>query len=155
MEGKEFFALLNACLNGLSGVLLVLAYATIKRKKYAAHGYLMSAAFLVSSVFLTSYLYSKYAFGERTTESLGLDGGFLKTLYLLILIPHVILAIGMLPLIFLALWRAYKRQWTRHTRVSVPAFYVWLYVSVTGVMVYFLLYHIIPAAVAAQGPIPA
>ena len=151
MEGKEFFALLNACMNGLCTVLLVIAYVMIKRKKYAAHGYFMASAFLVSSVFLCSYLYSHYAFGERTTTALGLNSTLLKTLYLVILIPHVILAVVMLPFILLALWRAYTRQWTRHTKVSVPGFWIWLYVSVTGVVVYALLYHVLPAAVAAQG----
>ena len=155
VEGKEFFALLNASLNGLCTVLLVIAYVFIRRRKYAAHGYFMSAAFLTSSAFLCSYLYSHYAFGERTTAALGLDNWLLKTLYLVILLPHVILAVAMLPFILTALWRAYKRDWTRHTRASIPAFWIWLYVSVTGVVVYLLLYHVIPAAVAAQGLTPA
>ena len=120
LEGKEFFALLNASLNGLCTVLLVIAYVFIRRKKYAAHGYFMSAAFLTSSAFLCSYLYSKYAYGEQSTASLGLPNGVLKVAYLVILIPHVILAVAMLPFILTALWRAYRRDWTRHTRVEHP-----------------------------------
>ena len=109
MEGKEFFALLNACMNGLCTVLLVTAFVMIKRKKYAAHGYFMSAAFLVSSVFLCSYLYSHYAFGERTTMAMGLNSTICsRSLYLVILVPHVILAVVMLPFILTALWRAYR-----------------------------------------------
>ena len=147
MEGKEFFAALNASLNGLSTLLLISAYIAIRRRRYRTHGTLMASAFLVSSVFLASYLYSRYTYGELTTEMLGLEPGFLRTLYLVVLIPHVILAAVMLPMIFMAMFRASRRQWRLHTRWSRPALAIWLYVSVTGVIVYFLLYHIIPAAV--------
>ncbi len=147
MEGKEFFAALNASLNGLSTLLLISAYIAIRRRRYRTHGTLMISAFLVSSVFLASYLHSRYRYGELTTEMLGLEPGFLRTLYLVVLIPHVILAAVMLPMIFMAMFRASRRQWRLHTRWSRPALAIWLYVSVTGVIVYFLLYHIIPAAV--------
>ncbi len=150
MEGKEFFALLNACLNGVAALLLMSAYVLVRRGKYRAHGTLMVAAFLISTVFLVSYVYSKVAYGERTTESLGLEDGALKALYLVVLIPHVILAVVMLPFIGMAMYRASRRQWDRHTRWSRPAFWMWLYVSFTGVLVYLLLYHVIPAAVAGQ-----
>ena len=148
MEGKEFFALLNACLNGLATLLLVSAYLLIRRRNYRAHGTLMVSAFCVSAIFLVSYLYSKAKYGEMTTESLGLETGPLKVLYLVVLIPHVILAVVMLPLIFMAMYRASRRQWNLHTRWSRPAFWVWLYVSISGVLVYVLLYHVIPAAVS-------
>ena len=150
MQGKEYFALLNACLNGLATVLLVSAYVVIRRKKYAAHGTLMVCAFCVSTIFLVSYIYSKAKYGEMTTESLGLEMGPLKVFYLVVLIPHVILAIVMLPLIFMAMYRASRRQWNLHTRWSRPAFWIWLYVSISGVAVYLLLYHVIPAAVAME-----
>ena len=151
MDSKASFALLNACLNGASTVLLVSAYLLIRRRRYRAHGTLMACAFGVSSLFLASYLYSKFTYGEVTTEMLGLESGALKTFYLLVLFPHVILAIVMLPPIFLAMWHASRRRWAKHTKWSRPAFWMWLYVSVTGVLVYVLLYHIIPAAVARQG----
>ena len=131
-------------------MLLVSAYLLIRRRKYRAHGTLMVAAFCVSTIFLVSYLYSKATYGEVTTESLGLKAGPLKVLYLLVLIPHVILAVVMLPLIFMAMYRASRRQWTLHTRWSRPAFWIWLYVSVSGVAVYILLYHVIPAAASAS-----
>jgi uncharacterized membrane protein YozB (DUF420 family) len=149
MEGREFFALLNACLNGTSTLLLVGAYLLIRRKRYRAHGTLMVAAFLVSCAFLASYLYSKAVYGELTTEMLGLQGGLLRTLYLVVLIPHVIFSVVMLPFIFMALFRASRREFHLHTRWSRPAFWMWLYVSVTGVLVYLLLYHIIPASITA------
>ena len=150
MDGKASFALLNACLNGASTVLLVSAYVCVRRRRYRAHGTLMAGALGVSSVFLASYLYSKLTYGEMTTASLGLESGPLKATYLLILASHVLLSVVMLPPIFLALWHASRRQWARHTRWSRPAFWMWLYVSVTGVLVYVLLYHVIPAAVARQ-----
>ena len=147
LEGREFFALLNACLNGVSTVLLISAYALIRRRNYRAHGTLMVAAFLVSCGFLVSYIYSKLIYGELTTQMLGLSGGTLKTFYLVVLIPHVVLSVVMLPFIFLAMFRASRRQWRLHMRWSRPAFWMWLYVSVTGVLVYVLLYHVIPASV--------
>lgn len=149
MTGKEIFALLNACLNGVATVLLVLGFIEIRRRQWRRHAAFMLSAFAVSSVFLVSYVYSKYAFGEVTTASLGLTSGWLKWLYLVILIPHVILAIVMLPFIGMALWRASQRRFDLHPRWSVPAFWMWLYVSVTGVAVYVLLFHLIPAYVAA------
>ena len=144
--GKAFLGALNAGLNSLSTVLLLAAYVSVQRKLYRAHGTFMVAAVVTSALFLVFYLSSYYLYGDKTT---GLPrGSALYVGYLIILIPHVLLAIGMLPLIALALWRAYKRNWTAHTRVSVPAFWVWLYVSVTGVVVYFLLYHVFPTVTA-------
>jgi uncharacterized membrane protein YozB (DUF420 family) len=147
LEGRESFALLNACLNGVSTVLLVCAYVLVRRGSYRAHGTLMAGAFLVSCCFLASYVYSKLEYGEQTTASLGLQNGPLKALYLAVLVPHVLLSVLMLPFIFLAMFRASRRQWRLHTRWSRPAFWMWLYVSVTGVVVYVLLYHVIPASV--------
>lgn len=150
MEGKELFALINACLNGLSTILLVLGFMAIRSKWWRLHGTLMVSAFLVSSVFLASYLYSKYTFGQVTTASLGLTSGWLYWTYLIVLIPHVILAIVMLPFILMALFRASQKKFHLHTRWSIPGFWIWLYVSITGVVVYILLYHVIPANIAVE-----
>jgi uncharacterized membrane protein YozB (DUF420 family) len=108
----------------------------------------MVGAFSVSSVFLVSYVYSKLAFGEVTTASLGLAGGWLKSIYLVVLIPHVILAVVMLPFIGMAIFRASQRRFDLHVRWSRPAFWMWIYVSITGVIVYLLLFHLIPAYVS-------
>jgi uncharacterized membrane protein YozB (DUF420 family) len=70
--------------------------------------------------------------------------------YFVILIPHVILAVVMLPMIGMTIWRASRRQWDRHRRLARPTFWIWLYVSVTGVIIYAMLYHLFPA-VAARG----
>jgi len=140
------FALLNATLNGLSGILLVVAYLAVKRQKYTLHGWLMSTAIVSSAVFLVCYLLSKYLFGEQSTKQLGMNP--LRILYLIILVPHVLLAVGMLPLIFITVWRAYKRDWVRHRRIARPTFWIWLYVSVTGVVIYWMLYHVFPTMAA-------
>ena len=150
MTGKELFALINACLNATATVLLVLGFIAIRRRQWRRHAGFMLSAFAVSCVFLVTYVYSKYAFGEVTTASLGLTGGWVKWFYLFVLIPHVILAVVMLPFIGMALWRASQRRFDLHVRWSRPAFWMWLYVSITGVVVYIMLFHLIPAYVALE-----
>jgi len=144
---KEQFALLNACLNGLSGLLLVVAYVAVKKKRYYLHGYLMSAAIVSSAVFLVSYLTSKALHGEQSTSALGTSP--IRIIYFIILIPHVLLAVGMLPFIFVTVLRAYQRDWIRHRRIARPTFWIWLYVSVTGVIIYWMLYHLFPTMLAS------
>jgi uncharacterized membrane protein YozB (DUF420 family) len=143
--GKEFFAAVNAVLNGTSGLLLVIGYVMILRRRIRAHAWLMGAALFTSSLFLVSYLYSQFAFGERSS---GLQPGPLKTIYLVLLASHVLLAIVMLPPILMTVWRAYTRQWERHAKLARPTLWVWLYVSATGVIVYVMLYHLFPALAA-------
>ncbi|HEY0009044.1 MAG TPA: DUF420 domain-containing protein [Tepidisphaeraceae bacterium] len=142
MQGKEFFAAFNSGLNGLSTVLLIVGYILIRNRKYVAHGVTMSITLLCSAVFLASYLYSKFTYGEVST---GMPSGWFRTFYFVVLIPHVILAIVMLPMIGLTVWRAYTRQWDRHRRIAKPTWGIWLYVSVTGVLIYFILYQWYPA----------
>ena len=142
MHGKELFAALNSGLNGLSTLLLIAAYVLIRNRKYAAHGWTMGAALTSSAVFLASYLYSKFTYGEVST---GMPSGWFKTFYLVVLIPHVILAILMLPMIGITLWRAYNRQWVKHRAIARPTWFIWTYVSVTGVLIYFILYQWYPA----------
>jgi uncharacterized membrane protein YozB (DUF420 family) len=142
VQGKELFAAINSGLNGLCTVLLIVGYLFIRNRKYTAHGVTMVTAFLSSAVFLGCYLYSKFAYGEVST---GMPAGWFKTFYLLVLIPHVILAVAMLPMIGLTLWRAYNRDWLRHRRIAKPTWGVWVYVSVTGVLIYFILYQWYPA----------
>jgi uncharacterized membrane protein YozB (DUF420 family) len=145
--GKLAFAAANSALNAGATVLLVAALVMIKRKRYRAHGTLMVAALSLSAVFLISYLYSKWAYGEVTTGMMGGPSvpGWVKAVYLAVLVPHLIAAIGMLPMIFLAVWHAYRRQWEKHRKIAKPTWFVWFYVSVTGVVVYVMLYHWIPS----------
>jgi uncharacterized membrane protein YozB (DUF420 family) len=146
-DGKATLALINAFLNGTSATLLVSAYVLIKRRRIIPHVYLMLSAVITSAVFLVFYLTSYYKYGDRTS---GLEAGWLRTVYFVILVPHVILAMVMLPMIGMTIWRAYRRQWDRHRRMARPTFWIWLYVSVTGVAIYLMLYHLFPA-VASRG----
>lgn len=143
---KEAFALLNAVLNGTSAVLLLAGYFAIRRQNYRTHGYLMASTLLTSGVFLVSYLLSHYLHGERSS---GLGIRPITLFYFGLLITHVLLAIGMLPLIFRTAWLAYKRDWPRHRRIATPTFWIWLYVSVTGVVIYWMLYHLFPSIKAS------
>lgn len=142
MAGKEFFAALNSCLNGLSALLLIAAFIFVRRRWYYAHGCTMVTALLSSAAFLACYLYSHYRFGEITT---GIPKGWFRNVYFAVLAPHVLLAIVMLPMIFLTVFRAARREWVQHRRIARPTWGIWLYVSVTGVLIYFLLYKWYPA----------
>ncbi|MBC7783645.1 MAG: DUF420 domain-containing protein [Burkholderiales bacterium] len=142
VHGKELFAAFNSGLNATSALLLVTAYVFVRRRMYYAHGITMSAALLSSTVFLGSYLYSKFAYGEVTT---GMPAGWFRTFYFIVLLPHVLLAIGMLPLIGMTVFFAATRRWASHRRIARPTLGIWLYVSVTGVLIYFILYQWYPA----------
>jgi uncharacterized membrane protein YozB (DUF420 family) len=96
----------------------------------------MIAALVVSAGFLTSYLYYHSHVPSKKFPDLGL----IKTIYLLILIPHIILAAVMVPMILKTFWHAYRQEWERHKKIARFTFPVWMYVSVTGVIVYFMLY---------------
>jgi uncharacterized membrane protein YozB (DUF420 family) len=137
--------ILNATLNAISTVLLVLAYIAIKRRRVRTHMYLMLAALVTSALFLTFYLIYHAKVGEKSTAQMTYLPPWLRTLYLGILFPHILLAAVMVPMILMSLWRAYRRQWTRHRRIATPTFWIWLYVSVTGVIIYWMLYHLFPS----------
>ena len=136
MEGKELLAAINASLNALSTLLLIAAFVAVRKRKYALHGTLIVASLLSSAVFLACYLYSHYTYPPLT---MGIPMGWFKAMYLIILLPHVLLAIAMLPFIGAAVFFAISRRWTWHVRVVRYAWPVWLYVSVTGVVVFALL----------------
>jgi uncharacterized membrane protein YozB (DUF420 family) len=145
----EHLPALNATLNGISTILLIVGYAAIKRRGYRLHGWTMSLAFTVSTLFLIGYLAHKFTRGEQTTKlTAGMELGWVKQLYYVILIPHVILAAVMVPMILTVLLRAYRRQWDKHRRLARWTFPIWLYVSVTGVIIYWMLYHLFPRMAA-------
>jgi len=141
MPSKEVLAAINATLNGTSAALLVLAFVMIKRRNIRAHAWLMIAGLTTSAIFLVCYITSYALYKDRSS---GLSPGALRTFYLLLLASHVLLAVGMLPMIVMAVWRAYRRQWDRHRKIAAPTYWIWLYVSVTGVIVYWMLYHLFP-----------
>jgi len=141
----EDFPHLNAGLNATSTTLLLVGYGLIKSGRYRAHAVLMILASLVSAAFLACYLIYHYHFGEKSTASMTWLPTWLRTTYLLILFPHLLLAMFTLPMIGVTLYRAYRRQWDKHRRIARPTFWIWLYVSVTGVIIYWMLYHLFPS----------
>jgi putative membrane protein len=127
---------LNAILNATSAVLLSIGVILIKQKRIDAHRRFMIAAFVTSSLFLTSYLIYHAHIGSKPYPGTGI----LRAVYFAILIPHVILAAAVLPLAIITLSRGLKMDVTRHRKIAKITFPIWLFVSVTGVIVYLMLY---------------
>ena len=128
---------LNASLNSIAAVLLLSGFIAIKKNKRDLHRNLMVSALVVSAVFLTSYLIYHWHVPSKKFPDLG----WIKTVYLLILIPHIILAAVMVPMILKTFWHAFRQEWESHKKIARITFPIWMYVSVTGVIVYFMLYH--------------
>ena len=127
---------INASLNAISGVLLVIGYALMRARRIDLHRRVMIAAFITSSVFLACYLiYHAQVGSVRFTRE-----GFVRPVYFTILITHVTLAAAVLPLAIITLTRGLKGRYPRHRAIARWTFPIWLYVSVTGVLVYVLLY---------------
>ena len=126
----------NATLNATSGVLLLVAYALIRARRIDQHRRVMIAAFVTSSLFLVSYLVYHAQVGSVPFTR----HGFVRPLYFTILITHVTLAAAVLPLAIVTLSRGLKARYAHHRRIARWTFPIWLYVSVTGVLVYVLLY---------------
>ncbi len=126
----------NATLNGISGVLLFIGYLLIRAKKIETHRKVMITAFITSSLFLVCYvIYHAQVGSVRFTRT-----GFVRPLYYTILITHVTLAATVVPLAIITLTRGLKGRFAQHRRIARWTFPIWLYVSVTGVLVYVLLY---------------
>ena len=126
----------NAALNGISAVLLIVAYVLILNRRIDAHRRVMIAAFATSSLFLVCYvIYHAQVGSVRFTRH-----GFVRPLYFAILITHVTLAAAVLPLAIVTLSRGLKARYDRHRAIARWTLPIWLYVSVTGVLVYVLLY---------------
>lgn len=139
-----YFPVINASLNGASAIFLVIAYVLIKARRFAAHATMMIAALITSVAFLTCYL-TYHALRVRMGITVThFPQGALRPYYLLLLGSHTILAVVILPLILMTVWWASRRNWRLHRTISVWTFPLWLYVSVTGVMVYWMLYHVAP-----------
>ncbi len=126
----------NASLNGLATCLLLYGYWLIRRGDRARHRIVMLSAFGVSIVFLICYLVYHAEVGSVPYQGTG----WMRTLYFSILIPHVILAATVPVLAGLTLWRAFQERFDKHRRIARITFPIWLYVSVTGVLVYLMLY---------------
>jgi len=138
MTDYSIFPKINAALNGCSAVLLVVGRILIARKQREAHRFVMLSALGTSSLFLVSYLY--YHAHVGTVRFRGI--GWSRPLYFTILISHTVLAAVIVPLVIVTLLRALRGQFARHQAIARWTFPIWMYVSVTGVVVYLMLYQI-------------
>ncbi|MAD25273.1 MAG: hypothetical protein CMO44_13990 [Verrucomicrobiales bacterium] len=133
--------IINACLNALATVFLMLGYLFIRQGNKTAHKKCMISAFLTSAVFLTCYLI--YHFNTEVVTRF-VNPSWFRPIYLVILITHVILAVVILPLIFMTFSRALKARYELHKKIAKWTWPLWMYVSITGVLIYLLLYQIFP-----------
>ena len=127
---------LNAALNGVATVFLVAGYAFIRARKIAAHRASMLAAVTASALFLVSYLVYHANAGSKPFEGTG----SVRAVYFFILITHIVLAAAIVPMVLVTLARALKQRFDRHAAIARRTFPIWLYVSVTGVIIYLMLY---------------
>ena len=134
----SIFPAINATLNGTSAVLLITGHRLIKQKRMAAHRAVMITALVSSSLFLISYLYYHYHVGSVHFQGQGVW----RPIYFTILTTHTILAAVIVPMVIITLTRALKAQFGRHRAIARWTYPLWLYVSVTGVVIYFMLYRI-------------
>jgi uncharacterized membrane protein YozB (DUF420 family) len=136
----------NGSLNGLSTIFLTLGYIFIRRKNKNAHRNCMIAAFMTSILFLACYLtyhiYLGYVLHRGPTRFV--DPAWFRPIYLAILFTHVPLAFLIVPLIFITLSRALRQRFDEHRKIARWTWPLWMYVSITGVLIYFLLYQIFP-----------
>ncbi len=130
----------NAVLNATAAVLLVWGYTLIRRKKIAQHRRVMLSAFTVSVVFLICYLVYHFQVGSVKFPR----PGWVRNVYWTILFTHTVLAVTVPFLAVITLSRALRGRFVQHKKIARWTFPIWLYVSVTGVVVYFMLYHIYP-----------
>lgn len=146
---------LNALLNGTASVLLLAGFVFIKRRNVRAHRLCMIAAMIMSALFLISYLTFHYHVGDVRFSG----QGAIRAVYFGILVPHIILAGVIVPLATGTIWLALRGNFVRHRRIARWTWPLWMYVSVTGVVIYFLLYRVFapiwpptaaPVAVAAS-----
>jgi uncharacterized membrane protein YozB (DUF420 family) len=134
--------LLNAILNATSAVLLSSGYVAIRRRRITGHKACMIAACVTSALFLTSYLIYHAQVGSKPF----LGQGNIRLVYFAVLISHTILAVVIVPLVVMTLYRAWRAQWARHRRLARWTLPLWLYVSVTGVVIYVMLYQLYPGS---------
>ncbi len=125
----------NAALNSLSTVFLLLGFREIRARNYAKHMRFMISAFVTSSLFLVSYIVYHHFVGDTPFTG----QGFVRPVYFFILISHIVLSIFVVPLVLSSFLFAFSGKFSTHRKVSKWTFPIWLYVSVTGVMVFFML----------------
>jgi uncharacterized membrane protein YozB (DUF420 family) len=146
---KEVLPTLNACLNGTSAVLLVLGYAAIRSRRITLHKSCMLGALTVSAAFLASYLFYHFgvirgqhvSFRERVPQA----PDWVAEVYLAVLLSHTVLAVAAAPLALTTAYLGLRDRLVRHVRIARWTLPIWLYVSVTGVVVYWMLYRLYPS----------
>jgi uncharacterized membrane protein YozB (DUF420 family) len=141
LNNYSIFPAINATLNGASAVLLITAHRMIARGRMAAHRALMLSAVGTSTLFLISYLYYHAHVGSVRFQG----HGWSRPVYFSILISHTILAAAIVPLVIVTLNRALRQRFERHRAIARWTYPLWLYVSVTGVVIYLMLYHLFAA----------
>lgn len=132
----EALPALNAGLNTTSALLIVLGFVMIKQRAWTGHALCMCFAMVTSTLFLISYLYYHFHHGSTPFP----HQGWIRPVYFTILISHTVLAVFVPPLAILSLYWALKSRFEKHVKIAKIAFPVWLYVSVTGVVIYWMLY---------------
>lgn len=141
--------IVNACLNALATVFLMLGFVYIKKGNKTAHRNCMISAFVTSAVFLTCYLI--YHFSTEVVTKF-VEPQWFRPIYFVLLFTHVVLAVVILPLIFITLSRALKERFDQHRKIARWTWPLWMYVSITGVLIYLLLYQIFPQPKPVQLP---
>jgi uncharacterized membrane protein YozB (DUF420 family) len=134
-------AALNATLNGTSAALLTCGYAAIRARKIVVHKTFMISAFVTSTAFLISYLAYHYRVGHVAFQG----QGWIRPVYFTLLLTHTILAAVIVPMIIITLRRAWLERFDKHRLIARWTLPLWLYVSVTGVIVYLMVYQLYPA----------
>jgi putative membrane protein len=137
----RFMPAVNAGLNATAATLLAAGWVAIRRKKPDLHKYLVVSAFVASSLFLVGYLAYHYVHGDTRYQG----QGAMRLVYFAILISHILLSVVVVPGALAAFWFAARRQFARHRRVTRWLMPIWLYVSVTGVAIFFMLRGSAPA----------
>ncbi len=132
----------NASLNGIALICLTLGFVCIRTGRKVAHRWCMTGAFTASCVFLVTYVVHKILVRGVHTK-LGADG-WIQTLYFSMLFSHILLAIVIVPMAVVTMRRALREQFEAHRRLARWTWPLWMYVSVTGVLIYFMLYHWFP-----------
>jgi putative membrane protein len=138
MTLSEILPSVNATLNATSAAFLLTGFVAIRTRRIALHRFAMQGAFVASSVFLVCYLTRAYLTGTHHFPG----SGWLKVAYFGVLFSHMLLAMATLPLVLRTLFLARRSRFPEHRRIAKYTWPVWMYVSVTGVLVYFMLYHL-------------
>ena len=145
MIGPEDLPSVNAVLNGTSAILLVIGYTAVCRQKIRLHETCMLSALAVSCVFLVSYLYYHFVIRKGQPTYFTGEGG-VRLIYFTILGSHTVLAAVTAPLAIITAYLGLRDRIDRHRRLARWTLPIWLYVSITGVLVYWMLYHLYPSA---------